>query len=78
MKISMANDVEECKMILNKKLSKVYYEMFMERLRDRMGMDKPETWDEKAKLKKGMTWQAPERSSQFNIDLNERQSSTKI
>ena len=41
--------------------------MFMERLRDKMGMDKPQTWDQKTKLKKGMTWQAPERGSQFNI-----------
>jgi hypothetical protein len=39
--------------------------MFLERLRDKMGVDKPETWDEKTKIKKGMTWQAPERTIPF-------------
>lgn len=29
-------------------------------------MDRAETWDEKTKLKKGMTWQAPERSMQMS------------
>lgn len=35
--------------------------MFLERLKEKLGMEKPDTWDEKIKLKKGMTWQAPER-----------------
>lgn len=46
-------------MILSKKLNKVYYDMFLERLKDKIGFDKPDIWDEKLKLKKGMTWQAP-------------------
>lgn len=58
-KISMANELEDCKIILSKKLNKVYYDMFMERLREKMGVEKPDLWDEKTKLKKGMTWQAP-------------------
>lgn len=33
--------------------------MFLQRLKDKVSIDKPETWDEKTKLKKGMTWQAP-------------------
>lgn len=33
--------------------------MFQERLRQKLGMEKPETWEEKSKVKKGMTWQAP-------------------
>lgn len=35
--------------------------MFMERLREKTGEEKNEAFDEKNKLKKGMTWQAPER-----------------
>lgn len=57
-KISIANDLEECKHILSKKLKKVYYDMFLERLNQKIGNDRPETWNEKIKLKKGLTWQA--------------------
>lgn len=46
-------------------MNKVYYDMFLERLKEKIGADRPETWDEKTKLKKGMTWQAPERPGAF-------------
>ena len=60
-KISIANELEECKHILSKKLKKVYYDMFMDRLREKTGNEKTEIFDEKTRLKKGMTWQAPDR-----------------
>jgi hypothetical protein len=34
-KISLSTDLDECKRVLNKKLNKVYYDMFLERLKDR-------------------------------------------
>jgi len=34
-KISLSNNLEECKLILSKKLNKVYYDMFLDRLKDR-------------------------------------------
>jgi hypothetical protein len=36
MKISSDNDIEECKMILSKKLNKVYYDMFLDRLKNKI------------------------------------------
>ena len=35
--------------------------MFMDRLREKTGNEKTEIFDEKTRLKKGMTWQAPDR-----------------
>lgn len=37
-KISIANELDECKSILSKKLNKVYYDMFLERLREKTGV----------------------------------------
>lgn len=75
-KISIANDLEECKTILNKKLNKVYYDMFIERLREKVGGEKADTWDINQKVKKGMTWQA-ERSAPL-ADPIEKQAMTKV
>lgn len=36
-KISLASDLEECKRVLSKRLNKVYYDMFLERLKERPG-----------------------------------------
>lgn len=34
----MTNELEECKLILSKKLNKVYYDMFLERLNSKLGV----------------------------------------
>lgn len=62
-KISLACDVEECKYILSRKLNKVYYDMFLDRLKDRNSEPK-ERWDDSRNnnLNKGMTWQ-PDRAN---------------
>ena len=36
-RISLSGDVEECKYILGKKLNRVYYDMFLDRLKERNG-----------------------------------------
>jgi hypothetical protein len=46
MKISSDNDVEECKMILSKKLNKVYYDMFLDRLKNKIGFEKFDSNDD--------------------------------
>ena len=56
----MSCDVEECKYILGKKLNRVYYDMFLDRLRERSGEDRQgRRWDDQnANINKGATWQA--------------------
>lgn len=65
MKLSVSNDLEECKYILQKKLNKVYYDMFLERLRERVNGEGGQVGKEviigndKNYYNKGnMTWQA--------------------
>ena len=55
----MSNDIEQCKQILQKKLNKVYYDMFLERLKEKNNLEKSENlWDNDKNFNKGMTWQA--------------------
>ena len=66
-KISLSSNVGEAKYILQKKLNKVYYDMFLERLKERgMPETKSERWDDSKNnnMNKGMTWQA-ERSPTY-------------
>lgn len=67
MKISLSTNINEAKYILQKKLNKVYYDMFLERLKERgMPETKSERWDDSKNnnMNKGMTWQA-ERSPNY-------------
>ena len=58
-KLSISNDIEQCKQILQKKLNKVYYDMFLERLKEKNNLEKSENlWDNDKNFNKGMTWQA--------------------
>lgn len=59
-KISLNCNIDECKYILQKKLNKVYYDMFLDRLKERGPEVKMEKWDDAKNnnLNKGMTWQA--------------------
>lgn len=53
--------MDDCKYILQKKLNKVYYDMFLDRLKERSTTElKQEKWDDSKNnnLNKGMTWQA--------------------
>lgn len=66
-KISLSSNIDEAKYILQKKLNKVYYDMFLERLKERGQNDtKSEKWDDSRNnnMNKGMTWQA-ERSPNY-------------
>lgn len=59
-KLSVSNDLEECKYILQKKLNKVYYDMFLERLKEKIGneSDPMIQQNDKNYNKGNMTWQA--------------------
>jgi hypothetical protein len=59
-KITLNCNIDECKYILQKKLNKVYYDMFLDRLRERAPEAKQEKWDDNknSNFNKGMTWQA--------------------
>ena len=57
--------MEECKRIIQRKLNKVYYDMFLEKLKEKAGPESRfDRWEDKEKShgpsqnKKGMTWQA--------------------
>lgn len=81
-KLSVSNDLEECKYILQKKLNKVYYDMFLERLREKVNVEgqmgkELVTGNDKNYYNKGnMTWQA-ERSS-LPVETIDKQSLTKV
>jgi len=72
-KISLNTNVNEAKYILQKKVNKVYYDMFLERLKERVPEIKSERWDEPKNnnANKGMTWQA-ERSPNYTEPENNR------
>ena len=71
-RISLSGDVEECKYILGKKLNRVYYDMFLDRLRERNGEKDTNKWEEKnGNINKGATWQA-ERSPNMVESANDR------
>lgn len=36
--ITISNDIEQCKNILSRKLNKVYFDMFLERLNNKIGV----------------------------------------
>lgn len=74
--ITLSNDIEQCKSILNKKLNKVYYDMFLERLNNKVIASNDSNWEQVTQINKGMTWQAPERPIVY--DPVEKQSATKI
>ena len=56
----MSTNANEAKYILQKKLNKVYYDMFLERLRERQPETRSERWDDSRnkKMNQGATWQA--------------------
>lgn len=64
MKLSVSGNLEECKYILQKKLNKVYYDMFLERLKEKIGTENNlmVQQNDKNYNKGNMTWQA-ERTS---------------
>jgi hypothetical protein len=57
-KLSVSNDLEECKYILQKKINKVYYDMFLERLKERVVPESNQMLQQNDKNKGHMTWQA--------------------
>jgi hypothetical protein len=59
-KLSVSNNLEECKYILQKKLNKVYYDMYLERLKEKIGNESnPMIQQNDKNYNKGnMTWQA--------------------
>ena len=60
-KLSLSSNIAEAKYILQKKLNKVYYDMFLDRLKERgIGETKSERWDDSKNnnMNKGATWQA--------------------
>lgn len=72
----MANDLEECKGILAKKLNKVYFDMFIQRLKEKTGTDKGnDRWDDRPNINKGMTWQAERTNMMVESD---KQALTKV
>ena len=72
-KISLSGNVDDAKYILQKKLNRVYYDMFLERLKERQPDTKSERWDDSKnnKMNKGMTWQA-ERSPNYTEPENNK------
>ncbi len=77
-KLSFSNNLEDCKHILQKKLNKVYFDMFLERLKEKMGTDaNPMIQQNDKNYNKGnMTWQA-ERTS-LPVEPVDKQSMTKV
>ena len=72
-KISLSTNLEQCKYFLQKKLNKVYYDMFAERLKEKTHSEsKQERWDDQKNnnVNKGMTWQA-QKSPNF-VQNNDR------
>lgn len=73
-KISLSSNTEECKHILQKRLNKVYYDMFLDRLRERSAPElRSEKWEDNKNtaVNKGLTWQA-ERSPNIVESVNDR------
>ena len=59
-RISLTSGVQDAKYILQKKLNKVYYDMYLDRLKERGTPDaKSERWEDAKNnnINKGMTWQ---------------------
>ncbi len=77
-KLSVSNDLEECKSILAKKINKVYYDMFLERLKEKIGIENNlmVKQNDKNYNKGNMTWQA-ERVS-LPVETVDKQSLTKV
>jgi hypothetical protein len=72
-KISLCSNINEAKYILQKKLNKVYYDMFLERLKERQPETRSERWDDSKNnnINKGATWQA-ERSPNYTEPDNSK------
>ena len=69
----MSSGVEEAKYILQKKLNKVYYDMYLDRLKERATIDaKSERWEDSKNnnINKGMTWQAERSPNLVQSDNN--------